>query len=135
MIRRNVVAVGFLFLTVCGGGSSGDPAVPNNPNSPSNPGDPPALASVALRSTTDDYGYGTTYSFAPASVVIRRGGTVTWSNSSNTVHNVTFSQATGAPANIGDHTGGSNSRTFNTAGSFSYQCTIHNGMAGTVSVQ
>jgi plastocyanin len=71
--------------------------------------------------------------FVPGSVNIARGGTVTWSFA--TVHNVTFANATGAPANIGDTGSGSVSRTFGTAGEFEYVCTLHSGMAGTVTVQ
>ncbi|MBA3578757.1 MAG: hypothetical protein H0W42_02120 [Gemmatimonadaceae bacterium] len=74
-------------------------------------------------------------SFLPSSVSITRSGTVTWNNTSGVTHNVTFAATTGAPANIGDHTSGSNARTFNTSGTFSYNCTLHLGMAGSVAVQ
>jgi plastocyanin len=47
---------------------------------------------------------------------------------------VTFS-STGAPGNIGNFTTGSSARTFPNAGTFSYQCTNHAGMSGTVTVQ
>jgi plastocyanin len=49
-------------------------------------------------------------------------------------HNVTFDAAAGAPANIADRTSGGDSRTFMTAGIFDYQCTIHPGMNGQVTV-
>jgi plastocyanin len=83
-----------------------------------------------------DDGYGTAvFSFSPGSVTITKGGTVTWTNEAGTVaHNVTFSTA-GAPSNVGNMTSGSASRTFSNTGSFSYQCTNHSGMNGTVTVQ
>lgn len=72
--------------------------------------------------------------FDPKDVVITPGGTVTWNFA--TTHNVTFSAATGVPANITDKSSGSDSRTFATAGTFNYICTIHgSGMSGTVRVQ
>lgn len=77
-------------------------------------------------------------SFAPTSVSITRNGTVTWNNTSGITHNVTFT-TTGSPANIADHSSGNNERTFPTAGTFNFHCTIHgtasSGMTGSVTVQ
>jgi plastocyanin len=71
--------------------------------------------------------------FTPQVVNISVGGSVTWTNNSSlTLHNVTF--ATLATNNIPSHTSGSNTRTFNTAGTFDYECTLHGGMTGTVIV-
>lgn len=72
-------------------------------------------------------------SFDPQNVTVAPGGTVTWTFQAN--HNVTFSTA-GAPANIPDKASGSEARTFPTAGTYNYICTIHGaGMSGTVRVQ
>jgi plastocyanin len=71
--------------------------------------------------------------FNPSTVDITMGGTVTWNNTSQTSHDVTF--ATLAANNIPAHTSGSNARTFNSAGTYQYQCSIHGGaMSGTVIV-
>ena len=70
--------------------------------------------------------------FDPRTVVITRTGTVTWSFA--LLHNVTFAATTGAPQNIADQATGTAARQFNTAGTFNYQCTIHPGMNGTVTV-
>jgi plastocyanin len=70
--------------------------------------------------------------FSPATVDIATGGTVTWTFQA--LHNVTFDPAAGAPANIADRSSGSEQRTFAQTGSFSYHCTIHAGMSGTVVV-
>ena len=107
-----------IVALACGG--SGDGGIVDPP-----PGTPSATATVTLGAA----------SFVPASVSITRNGTVTWNNTSAVTHNVTFTAATGAPQNIGDHTSGSNSRTFNTAGTFNYRCTLHGGMDGAVTVQ
>lgn len=67
---------------------------------------------------------------APAARVLV-GGTVTWTWRGNNLHNVTFP---GVPASA-TQTAGTYERTFATAGSFPYLCTIHGqAMSGTVTV-
>lgn len=69
-------------------------------------------------------------SFNPATVDIAQGGTVTWTGLLG--HNVTFTSP-GSPANISGTS--SDSRTFNTIGTFNYFCSIHGaGMSGSVVV-
>ena len=70
--------------------------------------------------------------FTPATVDIARTGTVTWTFQA--LHNVTFAGTPGAPSNIPDTPSGTQSRTFNTAGTFPYECTLHSGMTGQVIV-
>jgi plastocyanin len=71
--------------------------------------------------------------FAPACVDVAAGGTVTWTFAAE--HNVIF--AVDPPG--GDITppvsSGSVSRTFPTAGSYTYTCTLHAGMNGRVVVR
>jgi plastocyanin len=87
-----------------------------------------------MTKTGDGYG-GDTHSFTPAGVTIQRAGTVTWNNNTGLVHNVTFAAATGAPANVPDLGDGTATRTFNSVGTFNYQCTNHSGMSGQVIVR
>ena len=50
-------------------------------------------------------------------------------------NNVTFTAATGVPADIGNRTSGAVDRTFDTAGTFQFRCTIHpTTMTGSVTV-
>lgn len=74
--------------------------------------------------------------FNPADLDINAGGSVTWTWAQGAVdHNVTFES--GNPATVSTITTrstGSDSRTFGTAGVYSYVCTIHQGMNGTVVV-
>jgi plastocyanin len=72
-------------------------------------------------------------SFDPSTLTIKATETVTWSNTSGILHNVTFSTA-GSPADIPDHTSGSTNRTFPTPGTYAYRCTNHAGMNGTIVV-
>jgi plastocyanin len=101
------------------------PAVP--PPSAPPPANPPSGSTATV--TTP----GTT--FSPAEVTISTGGSVTW-QFSGARHNVTF-QGTAPPGgNILDQDpGASVSRTFATAGTYSYVCTRHSGMTGRVTVQ
>lgn len=71
--------------------------------------------------------------FTPGSVDIAATGTVTWTFQS-IAHNVTFGGAAGAPSSVPTSANTNVSRTFNQAGSFSYTCTLHPGMDGTVVV-
>lgn len=87
-------------------------------------GTPPANTVDALASLA----------FNPSSLTVSTGTAVTFSFGSVT-HNVTFTAATGVPANIGDTQSANVSRTFSTAGTFSYHCTIHPQMTGTIVVQ
>lgn len=83
--------------------------------------------------------YAEDFRFRPADVTITAGQSVTWTNTSGSVHNVTAddgSFASGALAvSNGDIVGGSFSRQFAAAGTFSYHCTIHPQMTGRVVVQ
>ena len=69
--------------------------------------------------------------FVAAAVRVQAGGTVRWAWQGNNPHNVTFA---GGPA-TNTQTEGSFERTFATAGTFSYLCTVHGqSMSGTVTV-
>lgn len=71
-------------------------------------------------------------SFSPPSITVGLNSTVIWSwNSGGVTHNVTFQDA----STSGNKASGSFQKTFPTAGTFSYLCTIHGAvMSGTVTV-
>jgi plastocyanin len=76
----------------------------------------------------------TALTFDPGQVDITAGGTVTWAFAA-TAHTVAFDgSGAGTPAGIGQSSSTSVARTFTTAGSFAYHCTLHQGMTGTVVV-
>lgn len=85
----------------------------------------PVAASVAA---------GTDNTFAPGTVVVAKNATVTFAFATVT-HNVTFRGTAGAPTNIGNTSSASVARAFPTAGDFSYDCSLHAGMTGTVVVR
>ncbi len=70
--------------------------------------------------------------FVPATMTIKRGTTVTWTNRDITNHTVTGPSATLASGNLLPT--GTYTKTFNTVGSFDYNCSIHPGMQGTINV-
>ncbi|HEX7242563.1 MAG TPA: hypothetical protein VF263_19900 [Longimicrobiaceae bacterium] len=122
IVRVGAVA---LVLGACSGGGGGGTTGPNPPdnNPPTTPGTPVASASVTAGANDE---------FTPRSVDLRLGGTVTWSFGAR-AHEVGF-QGTGAPADIPTTTGAQVSRTFGTAGTFNYSCSLHPGMNGTIRV-
>jgi len=72
------------------------------------------------------------FAFNPTVVNLTRGGVVTWVWPTDTVlHNVTFSDpAISSPTQaVGTHTA-----VFTDPGTFSYRCTLHSGMNGSVVV-
>jgi plastocyanin len=75
--------------------------------------------------------------FSPTSVSIHPGDSVTWTFQS-VGHTVTFDAVTGVPANIGSvsdpQANVSVTRTFANAGTYTYHCSIHSSMTGTITV-
>lgn len=72
-------------------------------------------------------------SFNPPSPTVDVGTTVRWVNEGSVAHNTTSETQIWASADL--QPDGSYSRAFNTAGTFPYECTIHSGMEGTITVQ
>src|SRR5262249_1195264 len=73
----------------------------------------------------------TTTAYSPNPVTVPVGTTIRWMNNDNVAHTSTandWDSGSIAP-------GASFSRTFMSAGSFAYKCTIHPNMVGTVTVQ
>ena len=104
------------FVVSCGKSSSYSSGGGNN-----NPPPPPA-------NTVSIVGM----SFSPASLTVKAGTTVTWTNNDNMTHTVT---SDGGSFDSGDITVGSKySKVFATTGSFAYHCSIHPTMKGTITV-
>ena len=71
-------------------------------------------------------------SFTPSATTVAPGTTVTWTWGGRVQHNVTFDDG---PASA-TQTSGSFTRTFASAGTFPYHCTIHGtAMSGTITVR
>jgi len=73
------------------------------------------------------------FAFSPASLTVKAGSTVTWTNNDATTHTVTGD--TGTTLNSGNLAPSQTySKTFTTQGTFGYHCSIHPFMTGTVTV-
>jgi plastocyanin len=72
------------------------------------------------------------FAFAPTAITVAAGSTVTWTNSDSTGHTVTADDGTFKSAKLGG--GATFSQTFAKAGTFTYHCSIHSSMTGTVTV-
>lgn len=84
----------------------------------------------------------TTPTSTPTSLTVAVNAPVAWQNGSGVFHNVTFGNpfaaravGAGGSGNIAEHSSGTNSRSFNAAGTYSFECTLHFGMVGSVVVQ
>lgn len=71
--------------------------------------------------------------FTSASITVKAGTTVTWTNTDNMQHTVTADDGswTSGTLNYGDKF----AYTFSYAGAVNYHCKFHSGMTGTVTVQ
>lgn len=72
------------------------------------------------------------FAFAPATLTVQAGATVTWTNRDEEPHTVAASDGSFHSPGMG--TGGTFSHTFPIAGKFDYVCSIHPMMHGTVVV-
>jgi plastocyanin len=111
------------LLSACGSDSPSAPSTGSGSSGTS--GTPVSIVAGASTLTT------TAYSPNPLNVSV--GTTVTWTNNDNTPHTSTANNSLWSSPVIGP--GGQFSTTFTSAGSFTYHCTIHPGMVGTVNVQ
>lgn len=107
-----------------GGGGDSTPTTPTTPTPPVTPGGPTATTAVTMQNNA----------FVPGDIVVAPGATVTWTNSDGIAHNVTFSDA--SITGSGNFSSGTRSILMPAAAAtYTYSCTIHAGMAGTVKVQ
>jgi LPXTG-motif cell wall-anchored protein len=111
------------------------PATPAEPAPPEQPAAAPEPAPKAPAANAAANGSVTIvdFEFQPSSISVDQGDTVTWTNNGPTAHSAT------APDGSFDTgifpAGQSRSHTFNDAGTFSYICTPHPNMHGTIVVR
>ena len=73
------------------------------------------------------------FAFSPATLTVKVGTTVTWTNKDGTTHTVTSDSGVFNSGNLSPNA--TFSYTFNNTGTFTYHCSIHTYMTGTVIVQ
>ena len=72
------------------------------------------------------------FAFAPTTITVAAGSTVTWTNKDTAGHIVAADDGSFKSAKLGG--GATFSQTFAKAGTFTYHCAIHSSMTGTVTV-
>jgi plastocyanin len=133
-----IVIIGLMFMF---GKSSSKPPIemPSQGSSPVNvvqPSTEPSITPLpeASASPTEQTSSNVTisnFAFAPATLTVNAGTTVTWTNQDSVQHNIKGSTFTSGPLKTGD----TYQFTFKTPGTFNYICIIHPTMKGAVIVQ
>ena len=120
-MRLRLLLATTTILAACGGGGSDTTAPPIIPSTPSTP-----VATTAVSLQGDQ--------FNPKDIVVAPSSVITFTNNDGISHNVIFANT--AVPSITDWATGNRTTTMPAAtGTYSYTCTIHAGMSGTVKVQ
>lgn len=132
-MRRHLVAsLGLsaalaLAVAACGGTATSSPAPATAPPA----SDAPASAPPA---GTDDTVTIASFAFSPATLKVKVGTTVTWTNTDSAPHTVSWADGSPGSGRLGVG-GTAYTRTFDSPGTFAYACGIHPAMKGTVVVE
>ena len=128
MRRQSIAALAIgasLAVAACGGGASA-PATPSAAASAS-PASPSVTAAGTAAVTI------ASFTFAPASLGIAPGTTVSWANQDDVAHTVAWDDGAAGSGRLS--AGGTPyARTFDRPGTYAYHCSIHPSMKGTVVV-
>jgi plastocyanin len=115
-----------LVASACSGGGSTAPATNTGNGTGTGTGTSQVPANTVIARTGNN--------FDPPSLTVTVGTTVSFTFES-VGHNVAFDAVNGRPADIPTTANSTVTRAFGTAGTFTYRCTIHSGMNGTIVVQ
>jgi len=113
-------------LAACGGAATPSPAPATAPPSTATPASVPPAGGDAVTIAG--------FAFAPATLTVKAGAAVTWTNKDTATHTVVWVDGSQGSGSLTDG-GAPYSRTFATPGTFAYACGIHAAMKGTVVVE
>ena len=122
---RAITVLAVVFAASCGGGGDAPAGATGPTGTTGGGGPPPPPPSTTNQISVNDN------LFSPASTQVTPGTTVTWTFLGTDTHNVTFASGPSS----GNMKSGTFDRTFPNAGTFTYDCTLHPGMSGTIRVQ
>jgi plastocyanin len=122
-MTRFRLILALVAATACGGGGGGS-SDGGTTNPPPPPPPPVATNAISLQGSR----------FEPSDIVVAPSTTVTFTNNDATTHNVIF--ANQGIAAVGDWSGGNRTTVMPAApGTYTFTCTHHAGMNGSVKVQ
>jgi plastocyanin len=138
MRKQVAVVVGCLALVAagCGGDDEDEGSADTGEATQERPATKEATSGGAAAKTAAVSMKG--IAFAPATVAVAKGGSVTWTNDEAVPHDVTKRAGPGPQFSSGTgnlQQGDTYKRSFSEAGTVSYVCTVHPGMDGTVTVR
>jgi plastocyanin len=128
MRRPLIPALGFaaaLALAACGGGASTTPTATQAAGTPAASA-PQSAATEGAKVEIKGF------AFNPATVTAKVGEEITWTNSDTAAHTVTLDDKSVDSGNIAQNA--TFKHAFSAAGTFSYHCSIHSNMKGTITV-
>ena len=118
-----------VVILSCSGGT--EPSTPANGGGNNPPAPPPTAVVISMRD----------YSYAPMSVTLKAGGSVTWTNRGTVAHTASSTAINSGqvlPPSGGGYGGGTGGgtyqQTFASAGTYMYHCANHAQMTGTITV-
>jgi plastocyanin len=117
IVTFSVLLAGLGVMTACGSSSS-----------PASPSTPAADVTIQILGDRADQSYN------PNPTAMRVGQSVAWHNGDTIAHDATQDAARFATGTLNANAT-STPVTMSTAGTFTYHCTIHPGMVGTITVQ
>jgi plastocyanin len=121
LVSLGLAAALGLTVAACGGSATSSP--------------PPATAAPAtVAPAGGDAVTIAGFAFAPATLTVKVGATVSWTNNDSATHTVKWDDGSQGSGSL-TAGGAPYSRTFDTAGTFAYTCGIHAKMKGTVVVE
>jgi plastocyanin len=139
-MKKAVVGV-IVAIVLIGGGVAAYYAYKGNPYASPSPSPSSSMSTMPMNSTSPSATPVTAssvtiqdFAFGPSAVTVKKGTTVTWTNKDSAAHTVTETDGKDGPKSGTLETGKSYSFTYNTVGTFSYHCSIHPSMTGTVTV-
>ncbi len=127
-----LVAAGAIVLAACGGGGSGNAAAGDMAGMAMPPARAAPRPTRRRNAVATDAVHIKNFAFSPATVTVKAGSTVVWTNDDGIQHDVTFDGGGIKSATLNHND--TFSHTFPTAGTYHYICSIHPFMHGTVIV-
>ncbi len=119
-----VVLLAILLLAGCGANSATSTSAANAPSATASAG----TAQVKITEQSEKYG------FSPAMLSVAAGTKVVWTNSTDVPHTVTSDTGSTLASSMISPSSGTFSFTFTKPGTYTYHCTVHPYMKGTIVV-